>query len=108
MQGPLHLLAQAQNNCLEWFSPWQSSHKKSKKINKLDISCEAFAGYSVSKILSLHQDLPAMVDAVQEQEAPWSSIGPTLDHFNLISQEKVDRILIKVSPTTCPLIFYRG
>lgn len=59
--------------------------------------------YFADKILLFGKDQPSIVDTVQELKGPWPSLGLILDHFNLLSQKQVDRILITVKPTTCPI-----
>ena len=60
------------------------------QINKLEISCEAFASFFAEKILRLRQDFSAEFNADSEVEAPRLSCGPVFDHFNLFSLADVD------------------
>lgn len=70
----------------------------SQNNKEFDVSCEALVSYFADKIWSLCQDLSATVDTVHELEALWPSLGLTLNHFILLSQEEIDSS-IQLSPS---------
>lgn len=100
---PLHLVTLAWLSYFEWFDHWLLCLRELE----FAIGYEAFVSHFADKVLSLHWDLSATFDTGTRTgtgtETPCLSSDQVLDHFSWLSQEKADKIMAAVKPTSCIL-----